>query len=337
MAKRVFNELLRRIEHDLRLHYPPGSRYRTVREIARTFGVSLQTAQRLVSHLSNAGVLESKGCHGLYIKGYPPHGVISGKRVLVVSNNPDPRFNRAYMEGMSKVAQERNVGLSLRVNCEANTESLDFGERLCAWVREENATGVIAVYFRHAELAFYHLLMQGIDVISDVDMKNLPTLAAIQTDNARHAREGAKALHATGRSDLLLAGFWPPGNRREEAFRAEMGRLNPSAHVRHVHLTLPESTAHLHIFFTGFTRQRAVFSLDYSANYVLAPYFVEHHVPVNNNFLVFDADDSTFTYPGIAPVRVIGPAIRTLGRLLLTKLLTKLETGNWPGKLLERV
>jgi DNA-binding LacI/PurR family transcriptional regulator len=337
MAKRVFNELLRRIEHELRLRYPPGSRYRTVREIARTFDVSLQTAQRLVSRLSDAGVLESRGRHGLLVKGHPPLGVLSGKRVLVVSNNPDPRFNRAYMEGMRTVAEKHNVGLSLRINCEANTESLEFGERLCNWVREENAAGVVAVYFRHAELAFYHLLMQGIDVISDVDMKNLPTLAAIQPDNARHARQGARVLHAAGRSDVLLVGFWPPGNRRQEAFLAEMGRLNPSARVRHVHLTLPESTAHLHMFFARFTRERAVFSLDYAANYVVAPYFVEHRIPVDDSFLVFDADDSTFAYPGIAPVRVIGPAIRTLGKLLLTKLLTKLETGNWPGKLLERI
>ncbi|MBN1943563.1 MAG: hypothetical protein JW849_09755 [Phycisphaerae bacterium] len=335
MAKRVFHELLRRVGNDLRLYYPPGGRYRTVRQIASAFHVSLQTAQRLVSHLTEAGVLHSKPRQGLYVTRHPPRGAPADRCVLVVSNHPDPRFNQAYMKGMKDIARERNVSLSLRVNTQDNTESLEFGEQLYTWVREENAAGVVAVYFRHAELALYHLLTRGIEVVSDVDMKNLPTLAAVQPNNAHYARLAARALHAGKRSDILLVGYWPPGNRREEAFRAEMGRLNPSARVRHVHLTLPESTAHLHTFFTGFTKTRAVFSLDYAANFIAAPYFVEHRIPTKNRFLVFDADESTFTYPGIAPVRVIGPSLQTMGRLLLTKLLTKLETGHWPGKRLE--
>jgi DNA-binding LacI/PurR family transcriptional regulator len=337
MAKRVFHELLRRVENDLRRNYPPGERYRTVRRIAARFHVSLQTAQRLVSHLSDAGVLYSKPRQGLYVTRHPSRGALAGKCVLVVSNHPDPRFNQAYMKGMQTVARERNVSLSLRVNTRDNTESLQFGERLYDWVREENAAGVVAVYFRRAELALYHLLMQGIEVVSDVDMKNLPTLAAVQPNNAHYARLAARALHTAKRSDILLAGFWSPGNRRDEAFRAEMKRLNSSAHVRHVHLTQPESTAHLHTFFSAFTKTHAVFSLDYAANFVVAPYFVEHRIPTKKRFLVFDADESIFTYPGIAPVRAIGPSLHTMGRLLLTKLLTKLETGHWPGKRLEMI
>jgi DNA-binding transcriptional regulator YhcF (GntR family) len=62
----VKSRLLRRIQDGL---HHPGDRFMSNRAVARTFGLSLQTAQRLVDELCSEGVLTQRPSSGTYIAG----------------------------------------------------------------------------------------------------------------------------------------------------------------------------------------------------------------------------------------------------------------------------
>jgi len=60
----------------------------------------------------------------------------------------------------------------------------------------------------------------------------------------------------------------------------------PRAEITYAWLAKPESVAKLHLFFMHFhPATDAVFSMEYSANYAVAPYFVSHSLPVEKTFV----------------------------------------------------
>ncbi|OGV65408.1 MAG: hypothetical protein A3K18_32340 [Lentisphaerae bacterium RIFOXYA12_64_32] len=337
MPKRVFSYVLQRIEEDICRRYPVGRRYRSVRGIASHFGISLQTAHRAVTRLAELGVVRTVPKSGISILRHAHPGPVSGKRVLVVSHNPDPRFNQAFLRGIEDVAVGHGVSASLHVNSEEHTGALSFGESLYRRYVDEKCDAMVVLYFRKAELPFYYLQSQGVNLIADIALHDLPTLPAVQSDNDRHAREAAHLLHNHGKRDIVAAGFWPNDNKRYRAFRDELETLKPRALVRYIHLAAPESTGYLHLFFREFTPGKAVFSVDYAANHVLAPYFVAHGVSATPHFLVYDAEDEHFRFPGLDPVRAAAPGLRNLGRRLMQRLLVKMERGDWSQPVIEKV
>ena len=335
MPRKIFESLVSRALGDIRSGYPVGSRYRTVREMTDQFQVSLQTAHRCVTHLAEIGVLRRGGRRGLFVASHVVSGVLVGKRILLVSANPDPRFNKAFLLGLQDAADGLGVKIVLRVLGNEAIGSLDFGRKLQQIVAEERAAGVVAVYFRGAELAFYHLQTQGIDIVSDIAHDNLPTLPAVQTDNARHARKAARLMHGLAKKEVVAASFWPENNRRYVVFRDELKQLSPKTVVRYIRLSEPDSMAHLHVFFDSFDGSKAVFSVDYAANHVLAPYFALHDVPVKDNFIVYDSEADFFLHKGNDPAPAVAPSLRELGKRLAEKLFHKIETGEWSRPFVE--
>jgi DNA-binding GntR family transcriptional regulator len=65
----ILDELKHRIEGGL---YHPGERFLSARALATRFGVSYQTAHRILVRLTEDGLLERRGGSGSYIAGEPP-------------------------------------------------------------------------------------------------------------------------------------------------------------------------------------------------------------------------------------------------------------------------
>lgn len=335
MPRKVLASLLHEIQRDITARFAPGDRYRSVRDIARHFKVSLQTAHRGVTRMVEAGMLEAKAKSGLHVRNTRPDWSKIPGRIVFLSNHPDPRFNQAVLSGLRDVFSSESFELRLVLNTHPDTNSLSFGE----WITGLGADGIVAMGFRDAGLPFYHAQIHGVNIVSGIILDELPTLPAVQHNNTLHAEEAARALHQLGKKRVLCAGYWDPAeNKRFEAFRSTFRSLSPKVEISYAWLARAESVARLHLFFMHFRPETdAVFSLEYSANYAVAPYFVSHGIPPTDNFIVFNSEECGFHLPGQPPVRAVAPSLRETGRCLAGKLLGRLRTGEWPGPLCETI
>ncbi len=337
MPKHIFATLIQKIEIDIRSEFEPNSRYRTVREISKRFHVSQQTAQRAVAELVERGLLVTRERSGIRVAEADREPSFAGMKVLVVSANPDPRFNHAFLDGIQTACEEVGLGASFVSTRGENTGSLAFGERLAQEYTAQNAAGIIALAFRNADLAFYHLLSKDLLILSDVDSHGLPMLPSLQSDNRRHAAEAARMMAERGKKNILIVGYWPPGNSRHQSFEETFHRLVPDAQCKYVHLADHMAIADLYLFFHRFSPTDAVFAVDYSANHTVAPYFLSQNVSPDGNLLVYDTEYETFSFNGLPPIRAAAPSLYQLGIHLAQKMITRLRTGQWPEPLRERI
>jgi DNA-binding LacI/PurR family transcriptional regulator len=331
MPKKVFESLSQAMVRDIKVNYHIDDKYRSVREIASKFSVSLQTAHKGQDWLADRGYIEIKKNSGAVIKNLQP--VQSARKICVVSANFDKRFNEGYMAGILKAAGERKIKVTFKNVAGKDLTTVSFGNYLLSF----NADGIIALYMRDAALPFYHVIREGQDIVSDIIIDGIPSLPAIQTDNHRHGFEAGKMLLAKGYQRFLLAGYRPKeGNRRYEGF---LEAVKVSAkEIQYGCLSEQRSIYDIDRFFSHFDRTSTVFSDDYSANYILAAKFVQFHIKVNNNnFMVYDADGPVFDYNGLFSAKAVGPSLVDLGAKLCGLLLSKWDTGSWPEPLQTKI
>jgi DNA-binding LacI/PurR family transcriptional regulator len=340
MPKQVLSALRESVRKDICINYLPGSRYRSVRDIALLFEVSLQTAHKVIVALELEGWLETRERSGTFVKALPPGDLptkVDGATLLVCSDNGDPRFNEAFLSGMRRAGDPHGVSLRLWVAYGRDHSTLAFGQDLCEQCRLAGASGVIALAFRNAELAFYHVIQQGIPLVSDVDTASLPILPAVQSDNHRHSREAARRFAEIGKKSVLVAGYWGQGNVRHRSFQDEFVARVPDGKVHFVHLSKDVSPADLYLFFRRFSVESAVFTIDYAANHTVAPYFVTYGISPRDCFMVFDSEQGEFEHPGLPPVPAAAPSLQALGERLAQKLIRRMNTGEWSQPLIERL
>lgn len=332
VPRRVLDELLRRIVRDIDANYGPDDRYRTVRDIASSFSVSLQTAQRAVRRLTERGVLRSAARSGLTVSARSPEETLAGKHIAMVSNQHDRRFDQAFLAGARETAGVQGVEVDFVENQCEETSSLAFGEYLLGLP----ADGAIALAFRDAHLGFYHAMCGGMDVVSDIILDDLPTLPAVQTDNAAHSRRAGRRLRRAGIRTVLIAGYYPPDNRRVVSFREGFG--TDRGEVAYVQLTDRDAVRRIDHYLYFATEHHAVFSTDYAANYVLAAKLVQHGVtPRPDTFVIYDSEEAEFHYPGLPSLPCAAPSLHMLGRELAECLLAKWQTDHWPDPRARRV
>jgi len=334
MPRKVIQSLLHDIQQDIQQHYCPGDRYRSVRDVAAHFQVSLQTAHKAITVLAQNGVVVAEQKRGLRVLAHRADWGLVPPKIVLLSNNPDPRFNQAVLHGVQDVCRPLGIEPKVVLNTHADSTSLHFGE----WIVALKADGIVAMSFRHAALPFYYAQAQGVPIVSGIIFDDLHTLAAVQHNNTLHAEEAARYFHALGKRRILCAGFWEQNNKRFQAFRETFLKLNPRVDISYAWLARPESVAKLHLFFMHFhVGTDAVFSMEYSANYAVAPYFVSHRIAVDKNFGVFNNEEDMFQFPGLAPAKSFAPSLRRTGRRLAEKLLKRVESGKWPEPLVETI
>lgn len=329
MPKKVIEKLLSAILDDISLHFAVGARYRSVREIAGQFGVSLQTAQRAVREMAARNVLSVQNRSGIYVQSVANRVTLEGKSIMVVSANADPRFNDAFLHGIREISGPLLMGTSLLTVRNQSAESLEFAETLQERMEECRAIGLVALAFRGADLPFYHLMNAGHLIISDVASHRLPTLPSVQTDNRRHSAEAAREFAAKGKRTVLIAGYWPAGNTRHTTFMETFTSIVPGATCRYLHLADDLSIADLYMFFNGFSAHDGVYAIDYAANHTVAPYFLSHRISPVDNLIVYDSEFESFAYRGLPPIRAAAPSLSTLGRRLAEKLVDRIRIGSW--------
>ncbi len=332
MPKKVRENLVREIKRDIAANYRVGDRYLTMRQIADAFGVSLQSAQKGIAQLEEEGFVQSRKKSGIYVASLSICGKTEGKRLLVLSNKQDGRFYQVFLDGVKKRMEGNGVSIELIVNAGTRTDTLAFGDYLLSL----NADGIIALSFLNAALPFYHALREGLDIVSDVILDELPILPAIQTDNYTHAHKAGELFLANDYKDFYVFGFYPERNRRFQGFSEAVSAYARS--VTYIHLSDYEAMGKIDAIFNNLSPTTALFSCDYSTNYILASQFLKHKGTMrSSNFLAYDSEGDFFHHAGLPPVRCVAPSFFNLGEALAQTLLTKWRTGAYPLPLQQKI
>jgi DNA-binding transcriptional regulator YhcF (GntR family) len=326
MPRKIFDSFFHTTIRDIKNHYQPGDKYLSIRSIAEKYQVSIQTAQRGVRKLEEYGYISVKRKAGITIASLWPQKKLEDYRISVVSARADMRFNDAFFKGIKAVASGKGVQARFEQTPDINIRSLQFGDYLLSL----DADGIIALYFKNSALPFYHVMREGRDIVADIILDDLPTLPAVQTDNFHHAREAGRIFLERGYRRFLVVGYYPQkGNRRVEGMAAAL--RNNCDDLRFVYLPDEGSMTAIDMFFHKFNSRCAVYSIDYSANYIVGAKFIQYKIPVrNDNFLVYDCEDEVFNYHGLSPVTRVGPSFFSLGAELCKVLIAKQETGSYP-------
>jgi len=333
MPKKVFDDFYAGAVRDIKSHYQEGDKYFSVRVLADKFRVSLQTAQKGVKKLEESGFISTKMRSGITIISTNPAKKLENRTIAVVSANSDTRFNEGYMKGISGFVEDKGIKAVFYDVTEKDLESVAFGDYLLSL----KADGIIALYMRNSALPFYHAIREGQDIVSDIIYDGLPMMPSIQPDNHRHAYDAGKLLLERGYRRFLMAGYRPKkGNRRFEGFFEAVKESCDD--IQYLCLSEYKSIYDIDLFFRGFDKNCAVFSDDYSANFILAAKFVQHRIKAKNeNFMVYDSDEVFFEYKGLKSIRSIGPSLQTIGRELCVTLIAKWETGEYPWPLQRKI
>jgi DNA-binding LacI/PurR family transcriptional regulator len=337
MARTKLDATRRKILDDIVANFDIGGRYRPVREIADAFSVSLQTAQHAVSILLSEGYLYSEPKRGLYVRKKIDSIDLKGKRIIVSSSMFDPRFTEAFLSAIKQVSDPLGVEVALVQDEDKDSNTIQHGERLIRVYREHEAEGLIALAYRNVELAFYHALNAGCQIISDVCFPNLPMLPAVQTDNHKHSEEAAATFAELGKKEIMIIGYWAKNNVRYNSFDKEFRRLVKNGSTQYVFLGDATSTANVYIFLRQFTSPKGIFAIDYAANHTVAAYLASYGIPPKDNFMVYDSESDYFIHPGLEPVQSAAPGLNVLGRRLAERLIQRMKDRVWSLPLQELI
>jgi DNA-binding LacI/PurR family transcriptional regulator len=322
MPKKVFDAFLRELRRDIKMNYKEDDRYLTMRQIAQVFQVSLQTAQKGIAYLESEGIVKSKKKSGIFIESLESKGSTKGKHLVVLSNKQDQRFYNVFFNGVKQRLNDTEISLELIVNPHTSTDTLAFGDYLVSL----KADGIIALSFDKAALPFYHAMREGIDIVSDIIIDQLPNLPAVQTNNYKHAFDAGEILLQNEYRDFFVFGYFPENNKRYKGFYDAVKSRARS--VTYIHLSDIEAMAKTDAIFHNLSKTTAIFSCDYSANYILASQFLKHNVKISAfNFLAYDSELDFFHYPGLPPIRCVAPSFFNLGEALAKMILEKWEKG----------
>jgi DNA-binding transcriptional regulator YhcF (GntR family) len=333
MPKKVFDAFFHTTIRDIKNHYQPGDKYLSIRQMAEKYRVSIQTAQRGVKKLEEYGYITVKRKAGITIESLRPRKKLDGYKIAVVSARADVRFNEAFLKGIRETADEKGVSARFEHIPDIDVRSLGFGDYLLSL----DADGIIALYFNNSALPFYHVMREGRDIVADIILDELPILPVVQTDNFRHAREAGRIFVERGYRRFLVVGYYP--RKKNRRFEGMLEAIEGNCEdVRYIYLPDAGSMTAIDTFFHTFNSRCAVYSVDYSANYIVGAKFMQYKIPVkNDNFLVYDCEEETFNYHGLSPVRRVAPSFYSLGSELSKVLIAKQETGGYPEPLQRKI
>jgi DNA-binding LacI/PurR family transcriptional regulator len=334
MPKKVLEKFLRDLTRDIKANYHAGDRYLTLDEICRKFSVCKKTAHNAVKKLALRGMVKASPRRGIIITSLEEKINLSDKKMLMLSNLHHRRSADAFFSGAKELADSRDIAIAFMENPLEDTRSLSFGDFLL----EQNVDGICAVSFADAALGFYRAMREGLDIVADYHMDDLPILPVIESDSRRHGLEAGKALNAKGFGDIVVAGFGDAACNRIR-FEALLSQIDKEkTEVRYLEISQPNALFLLDRFLYSYGEKCAVVSIEYRTNELIAAQFVQHRIrkaPIN--LFAYDSYDDTYDHKGLPPVPTFAPSFKQLGAALARRLINKWETGRFTEPMLELI
>jgi DNA-binding LacI/PurR family transcriptional regulator len=342
MPRKVLGKLCREARRDISANYGAGQRYLTVRAIAAKFGVAYGTAEKAVKQLVAEGIVRAVPGGGITVLGSGSGAALAGKEIAMLM---PPRMahaeDQAFLRGALSEAEPEGVRVRLVRPEGVVAASYSFGD----YIAGLDADGVVAVSHPNSALGFYHALVRGVDLVSDIYYEHLPVLPVVQTDNFGHGRRAAEIFHRSGRDQVVVVSCSSPlGRAACQGYFAERydGLLSYAREtkmdVSPIVVTEPGAMDLLSSFLFHFSDRRGVFTLDIESNILVAMQFVRHQLPVEgNNFIAYDSLADTECYEGLAPIPTVGPSLERIGAALARKLIRKWQEGSFAEPLREKI
>lgn len=327
MPKKVYNDFIRALYRDIITNYSSGEKYLSVREISKNFSVSLQTAQKGVKELKVSGLVTSKPNSGIIVtsKNYNMKK-LNGKKIYVISNMQDGHFFSSFFDGVTDYASNFGIQTEFRLNTFKNTSSLEFGEYLTSL----KADGLVMLSFPNSELPFYHAMREGVDIVSDIILDNLPTLPAVQTYNYRHSYEAGKELLESGCTELYVFGYYKKQNKRFLGFEDAVREAGLKA--TYIEISSISGITETAEILRNSTDDTGLFIGDYSSAYVIDSLCMRQMLKPKH-ILIYDTDTEYFRANYLPPIKAVAPSFKVLGQKLCYYLIYKWQNGKYPEPL----
>ncbi|MPM90862.1 hypothetical protein SDC9_137985 [bioreactor metagenome] len=134
-----------------------------------------------------------------------------------------------------------------------------------------------------------------------------------------------------------MVGFWNEDNVRFREFKKRFLQLNPKGKVKYLHLGHESSSSIIYLFTQRASEEKAIFSIDYAANHIVASYLSIYNMKNDNSFIVYNCDNNGFEFPNLPVIESIAPSLITHGEKLSLKLLKKIKSGEWDLPLQEKI
>jgi DNA-binding LacI/PurR family transcriptional regulator len=337
MPKQVFPNFLRHLRNDIISSYNDGDRYLSIREIAAKFGVSVQTAQKGVSSLTEEQILKPRKKAGIYV-GKDMKEItnpLADKEVVVISKVSTPIFYQGFLDGVKERLKGTGVTIKMIVMNELDdVSSLDFGKRLV----DLHADGIITLCFTHeSALPFYHAIREGVNMVADIILDDLPLLPAVQTDNYKHAFAAGRLMVQIGLDTLYVFGTYPESNKRLLGFSQAVKSSGIS--IRYQQLTGVDLMVKTMNILSSLTPKTGIFLSDYTTLHNIASLCSRFHIQFTpGTIIAYDgADANEVLYPGIPPIPCIGPTFKELGYHLCDVLIHKWTKGSYLEPLQKKI
>lgn len=330
MPKQIFDSFFRSLIRDIQCNYKDGDKYLSVRGISKKFNVSLQTAQKGVTQLVLENKIDSKPKSGIIIKKNLETNILKGKKIIVMSNKQDGHFYSSFFDGVKLAVEEFDIKADFMLNTFPDTQSLGFGQYLASLETD----GLIMLSFPNSALPFYHAMREGVDIVSDIILDDLPILPSRQTDNYKHAQEAGEILLSQGCKKFFIFGYYPKKNKRYFGFNDVITKTGYS--TEYIELSSMSGVSKLSELLKNSDDSVGFFSSDYSANYVLDILCSKEKVKPKH-VLVFDADDKYFKSQYLPPIKAVGPSFQNIGASLGALLIEKWLKGNFPAPLQNKI
>lgn len=337
MPKQVYPDFLRHLRNDIISSYFGGERYLSIREIATKFGVSVQTAQKGVTQLAEEMILEPRKKAGIFI-GKEMKKIanpLANKEVVVISKVATPIFYQGFLDGVKERLKDTGVTVKMMVlNESEDASSLDFGKRLV----DLHADGIVTLCFtRESALPFYYAIREGVNIVADIILDDLPLLPAVQTDNYKHAFAAGRLMSQMGLDSLYVFGTYPESNKRLLGFSQAV--KNSEASIRYQQLTGVDLMMRTMNILSALTPKTGIFLSDYTTLHNVASLCSRFHIQFAPGTVVaYDgADANEVRYPGIPPIPCIGPTFKDLGYHLCDVLVYKWTNGVYPQPLQKKI
>ncbi|QTQ15917.1 GntR family transcriptional regulator [Treponema parvum] len=332
MPKKIFDCFCRSLRRDIKTSYSSGDKYLSEREIAKKFGVSLQTAHRGVVKLVREGIIEARPRVGIsVIENSETSFSTKNKKIIVLSNKKDGHFYDSFYSGIELAAQGHDVRTEFMLNPYEKTNTLGFGEFLTSL----DADGLMLLSFTDSALPVYHAIREGVDIVSDIILDELPILPARQTDNLRYSYEAAKSLIRSGCTQFFVIGYYPKENKRFSGFKIACDEEGFDD-ITYIELSSITGISHASEALEHIKNDTGFFISDYSSMYVIDSLCSRKKI-IPKNILVYDTDDEFYYSQYLPPVRAIAPSFKELGVSLCNVLLEKWKTGKYPEPLQKKI
>ena len=328
MPKKVYDAFVRSLYRDIVSNYSSGDKYLSVREISEKFSVSLQTAQKGVKELKESGLIASKPNSGITVTAENcGKKRLAGKVIYVISNKQDGHFYSSFFEGARDYASDFEIRTEFKMNTFKNTSSLEFGEYLVSL----DADGLVLLSFPNSELPIYHAMREGVDIVSDIILDNLPVLPAVQTHNYKHAHEAGEELARKGCTEFFIFGYYKrQRNRRLEGFDSAVREAGFRA--RYVEMSSADGISEASEILKDCTDSTGIFISDYASAYVIDSLCTRRKLRPKH-ILIYDTDGEYFQASSLPPIRAVAPSFRMLGQRLCHCLVCKWQSGKYPEPL----